>query len=851
MTIYYSPFYGSRPYVDLQARKGCLFDSLVTGTAGLLAEMELRAGLSCKEVPDYKRIVDYYLAIKASLAGCPDPIFRSSFDKDELGVVGELLRWRDALIMNGWNPGQTVSDDSHAYKFRDLARVEPFFHTPGEADRWRALQECPGVLQGVKVEVPASRSALETVVAEALDVSGADVHYLPEDEGGELSIAAKIRVLDFRNRSEGFRWLCGQKLEKGTVVVNADNKALNDVLRGMGKAPVASEYKDSNPLTLQLFKLGFGLFDGTVDIRTLFAYLSAPVCPVGFEARKALRDFLTDTGGLGSGWNELLAQHKITSPALVAASAPPARPDIGDVRAYNKELKTWANKYAFMLDQNGDQADLSAQLHALKDLCNALDTVLDAVGSLPDYETLHRYVDGIYGACDFPGEDARLGSVDIVRDIRSVVDAPEHLIWLDCNAEAARKYPLFFLSEAEKAFLRDAGVHFMEEETFSRSASLSLTYTLSRVRKEITLVMAHRAHGERMDEHPLFTEIKARGLEYTLENHPELPSGESLDVTPLTPPPYEYALEKGLALPEREHGESYNSINTLIQRPTDYVLDYIVGLPERDLQQLSDLNTVKGNVAHEVIERLARESKDSGKADWTDDDLNAVIQETAVSRGMLLYANKIAFDSFRLKLIESVRALFSILAAQQLTLFDCEHYVEVTLPDIGRFNARIDMVLQDKAGDFVIFDLKWSQSGVYPEKIKKQEDLQLELYRKALEVAYPGQKILGSGYYVIPQCAVETHDGYFRGWKHVHFTEIAQADRVDVWQLAVNSCKFRKEQLSKGILEGGEGRQLDPEKMAYLRSPDSLYPLEEEYRKKGFKADAYGGKNFILKGRSL
>ena len=169
---------------------------------------------------------------------------------------------------------------------------------------------------------------------------------------------------------------------------------------------------------------------------------------------------------------------------------------------------------------------------------------------------------------------------------------------------------------------------------------------------------------------------------------------------------------------------------------------------------------------------------------------------------------------------------------------------------IGKFNARIDLLLQDANDDFVVLDLKWSESSRYRNKIKKQEDLQLALYAEAMEVAYPGHKVLGCGYYVIPQCIIETHEGYFS-----NYYDLPSEAYADVYAEAVRSYAYRKMQLEEGILEGGEGQRFSIDDMDYLgamhRMRIDLYPLESDWQDDMLKASAYGNKNFILKERAL
>ncbi len=58
MKLIYSPYFGSRPYVDLKKR-GILFDTKPVGTAGLLDELELRLGRKGVVHSETERLVAY------------------------------------------------------------------------------------------------------------------------------------------------------------------------------------------------------------------------------------------------------------------------------------------------------------------------------------------------------------------------------------------------------------------------------------------------------------------------------------------------------------------------------------------------------------------------------------------------------------------------------------------------------------------------------------------------------------------------------------------------------------------------------------------------------------------------
>lgn len=88
------------------------------GPQGMLTLLEGELGLSLPQASQGKRILDYATA----LAACGGSRFyHASFEVDRLGVARQLLRWRDAWYLDGWN-GQF--DENAPARMRDMGAVE-------------------------------------------------------------------------------------------------------------------------------------------------------------------------------------------------------------------------------------------------------------------------------------------------------------------------------------------------------------------------------------------------------------------------------------------------------------------------------------------------------------------------------------------------------------------------------------------------------------------------------------------------------------------------------------------------------------------------------------------------------
>ena len=858
--IIFSPFYDQATYSRSSGSVVC--GDRVVGIRSLLSELELRAGMTHSDVSSFDRLIAYYRAVRKVLSDkCGrKPFYADSFEKDDLSVTGELLRWRDALVMSGWNGSVSDPSSALAYKFNDLAQVEKYFSAKGSADRWHDLLSESGYLAGTHIDVCVPRESLDRVIIDVLEKSGATMSFVDTVEGSRLNLKASLSVLQVRNRVDAYRYAAGITPEDGLLISNADNKALNDVFRAHDLPLASADYTESNPLTIQLFKLGFGLYRKDVDIRTLISYLQVPFSPVQFGLRRMLLRHLLRTGGMGEGWDEILSRSEETCPELRMVGKCGESIPRRDLLQYAEYLGTWASDFAQQLIITGKHGDIVEQMQALSQMCDAIGVVLGESDEDVTVERLKKWVDGLYTSCSFSAERAQAGSLDIISDPKAIVDGPERLVWLDCNAGARQRYPLYFLSNAEIGWLLSKGVSPVDEEDFARAASIALRMALGKVSGEIVLVISQKAYGSRCDEHPVFTEIKARKLPYADITDPQMPEGTARPVSPISEPEAELTLREGIKVPERENGESYSSVDTMIQRPVDYVLDYIVGLREVDMGQVADLAIIKGNVAHAVIGECARRLRDGRIKELRKDDILGIIDTYCREMGQLLYNDRMQYGSFKLKLVQSVTTLLKMIIDHKLMVVGDEIPLDVVLPPvaegktIGHFNARIDLLLKDRNGDFVIIDMKWSESRRYKEKVSSQTHLQLVLYAKALEAAYPGKHVLGSAYYVIPQYKLETNDEYFASWDRSSCDFIPVEERANVYVEAVNSYCFRKAQIEKGLLENAELKPFEGSNLEYMNAiedGEELYPLDPDWQDSALKAEAYGSKNYVLKGRCL
>ena len=285
-------------------------------------------------------------------------------------------------------------------------------------------------------------------------------------------------------------------------------------------------------------------------------------------------------------------------------------------------------------------------------------------------------------------------------------------------------------------------------------------------------------------------------------------------------------------------------------------MEYLLGYETYGEAQLSDLPTVKGNVAHLYVKTLV---------DGCGGDLDAmekahaerfetIIQSCAESRGALLLSDEYGLEwgKFRRVLRKSVTGILKLIRRNGYRVEGAEVHVETELPVIGPFHAYIDLLLKDAEDRWVVFDFKWSEGRSYERRMESRDIIQLALYQEAL-VRKTGREVSVCGYWIFPryefltECPGVEGDGVLR-----YRTEPGEMEGVkDLFGQVCNSYTFRMDQIRKGLIEEGECFALSDLEYWQRQGELNLYPLRGDYRTPGVKARPYGNKNITLKGGLL
>ena len=394
----------------------------------------------------------------------------------------------------------------------------------------------------------------------------------------------------------------------------------------------------------------------------------------------------------------------------------------------------------------------------------------------------------------------RVGCPHPVTTIFDQKDIPNRLVWLDCAGNGLTYDPYAFLSSEERDALR-----IIDMETRSAMQMKWLYTTLNRITNWI-LVSPKYHLGESLGEHPIITSLKQNKTFYDdacAEGQKIiLPQTEPTEIKKLNPIG-EINIDPVVLSKILKPSDSYSAIDTLVNAPFDYVMKNMGGLDAPEDDKEPNENLMKGKIAHKVVELLVNKKKPDtypfGEQAYSLDEIEsrfkdqyeklfekAMEVEKDSAKFLNLDDNKNMLALFKEDAKESIQKLLDKVKEEGLKPLRSECEFSTPFEPFDNPHGFVDLLLEDKQGNLVIFDLKWStQDKVYKESIeKKGEAYQLYMYEHAVEKK-TGKTVAWYAYYLFPKMEL--------------YTEPAGVSPK--WEEWIKKREDRLEQLSQGIIE--------------------------------------------------
>jgi hypothetical protein len=902
MKIHYSPFFTSNAYVDY-AKHSCgaeeaggqiLFNEKVCGDAELLRILELYAGVHCEENSATDRMLAYYKPLKDYFAVAMKSLSASSvassaatserpkeelakvfllkeFKVDALAVADETLKWRDALMMAGWNFKVPGGIDSP--KLELLAKVEPEFVKDaaciGSADRWRkieALAEGKRFMpEGTEIDVRWPKELIEPIVAatfDGLEKNGCVVRYaeigkVAEQEndlqtirtivmeGSEKHCKLKgdgsIEVLHSVSRRQAEEYVAAQKTDCWQLYINTSNKSF-DNLQNLRHEPVSGS-SAANTLSYpeQLFSIGMGLFAYPRNVQTLLSWLTMPFCPVVSGLRYRLARVLSDKCGVGNeDWFDEISKYKdrkekqaeedglvydadaIDANLLQFIPDPTEKIDLMKIAGFNAALRKWAyGMSVIFMEKNEVLSDQFGQLVALTE---GLDKLIAINGGAEiSQDELKSWCQHLSMISDTKIYAACKGSRYVIESPADILDRPDSIVWVDCFNEKGYNDRFDFLYDAEKKALVKDGCRLMDPNALARLYYYSNLQPLFAAKKKLTIIGSDKDGGDITSENPLYSRIMEclrDGNKRYRPKEAEIDGSlmEEVEAVDNRGDGLKVMLDDDVVISSREI-ESQTSLFDLIQNPFDYVCKYDARFRKLNTFDLDNLFIIKGTTAHKIIEILFKD-KDGKSIDNIDilkrkfdTSYDSIYEEVLPKYGALLQLkeNELEASAFKASLKKCIEKLLYYIDINGLTPIGNEKKLQTELHladgQTLKIDAIIDLLLKDQAGGYVIFDFKWTTGTKHEDSLANNSSIQLAIYAKAVNDTMPGAMVR-TAYFKMPEGKLYSASDGFRDVEYVRLGK--NPIEGDLIELIKNSYIYRMTELKKEHrIELGEGKAFE------------------------------------------
>ncbi len=869
MKIIYNPLCNGAYYLNLEKNNVAL-DTQVLETQGLLSQLALHAGIH-QQIPSFpERLTAYHKALLEYDNDNEDNIFHRSIAIDSMSVAKTLLRWRDSLAMCGWNQLTKLLDCG---RLNALAEIDSRFTDEGLPVLLARLMKqihlmkngeavIPQTFKSLVIETPCPLELLPDYIQpllKALQNIGCTLEEKTDDTSAKPQTITEIQ---FSQQWKAEAWLSQQDPNAYDLWVNTDNKRLDNWLHMSGQPVCGSEMEDANPQITQLFLLAVQLFQRPLNVNTLLQYLFLPECPLNWKFRRELAKNIVREGGFCNDKVQkcikayIEREFKDEKDTTPQKSTPEQREadyinylpfdlraedkalplseetDLVDKKAlaeFLSSIESYASERAVGIAAKLPYDARISQLRAVSEMIKALIDQIDKIieGDL-SFKKLIQWSQSLYESGNYKLYNAQTHSRVLITRPSNMISKAAKVIWCDFYGDVSKKLSTDFLSPYEQQELKNHGVLLWDKDNETRLLNILSARPLHYTTESLTVITCDKLGATKLSLHPLY---------HLIQGIAQKQNGDALyndlatkDVCMVDNRRDDDKVKicfdaKAHPVPWKDT-ESFSSLEELIQDPFDYFMQYPL-----QFQDISDTNiklpTTNGKVAHETIEYLfTTERGNESLPDFVESQYEEALHRAFLRNGALLLLPEHHLDKDRLtyQLRKCVKNLAALVEENGLTVIKCEQKELEKLDfEEGIFmKGYIDMVLADKDGNEVVFDLKWTSSkDKFKNKLEKNRALQLAIYQAMLKKHSGESAIVRTAYFVMPQGKLFSTD-IFSGSNFVLITPTSQGDVMD--QLRKGYTERRKE-INEGTIETADNVPID--NLEYAVTP-GVFPLESK-----------------------
>ena len=883
MRIVYSPFYSGNYYINPQKRPA--LDIQILETRGLLDQLAMHAGIH-QQIPSYpKRLASYHKALLKYDDSDEGNIFHRSIKIDSISVAKTLLRWRDSLALCGWSKDLKLNGCS---RLNYLAEIDGFYEDDGVAALLRKVASqvqlmetdklnVPEAIKNLVIEIPCRQDLLPDYIKPLLTSLvnlGAKIEDDADDEG---RVPKCIKEIHFPQQWKAEAWLTKQLPADYNAWINTDNKRLDNWLHMAGNQVCGSVMTATNPQITQMFLLAIQLFQRPLNANTLLQYLFLPECPLEKKLGRRLARVIAKEGGFCNEKvqecinNYIVRELKAEGDKTPQESTQKEREenysmylpfdlrnedsalslveesDVVDTKVLTTFLEVIGSYASDRAKKVETVQPFDARIAQLNYVAEMMDALLEEIGKLAEGELsfamLSQWAQSLYENGDFTLYHAQVGCRNVINQPGNMIDEAEKTIWCDFYGDVKGILSTDFLSNHEMEQLEGEGVRLWNRKHESDFMNLMIARPVHKTTGELTIITCDQQGTTNLPTHPLYRqlpfiteqidgealykEMASREIE-AVENHRE--SDDDVIRFDAEEHPVRW-----------RNVESFSALEKLLQNPFDYFMNYTLGFTDVNEIEINIFKTY-GNVAHEVVEMLFTADREGASlAGFVSNNYERAYRKALVKKGALLLLPEHHLDKERLRYLLRGCAdkLATIIEENGLTVIECEKKEQEDLKFEGGIilEGYIDMLLCDKAGNDVVFDLKYAlKKDKYKDVLKDNRALQLAIYKAMLEKQKSRQSVR-TAYFVMPYGKLFSTDEFI-GDNCEHITPRI---KVEVMKQVRNGYAERVKEIKEGRIETADNKPiLDIE---YARA-ENVYPLDQIGRR---ILDEATGKNKVIK----
>lgn len=836
------------------------------GKSGLLRLLESQLALAGHTDDNaYLRIEVFRQALRLHLETHPTAFYQASFQADPFATAAALLERRDELRLAGWDFQSIPTLPPRLATLAELEGLftQGTLQLPaGFADRllsvWKALQNQPHPIQTIQLVEPieflpyylqsflkdlcqsphcscrlipattaqpqANDSDLGQVQAALLEPARKEKRMLRGDgslvlfETPSSTDAAGYLAMLLR-KNPAFRPL---------LLIPEKFPALDNAFMEAGLPSMGIQSASLARPSLQLLKLAPAFLWKPIDPYKILEFVNLAVKPLEQGLADVIANEIAQRPGIqGEAWYRAIYRfldrlgsenskpyQKIKSQYEFWFERRRYEQDTAVPKPEVLELFNYLQEWA----RNTYEENENGPFQSLRVLSEQARKITEMLLALPEeqlsYLELERIVRTIYEPSSIILKETQVGYLPFFHEPGAIYGPTHDLIWWNF----IQNDPPFYFSkwyQAELLFLNTNGIQLEPPHREHQRALWQRIQPFLQTQKRLILVLPATVNGETATPHPLLGDLEAffdnlhlvRIPLQTAASKPRLFPGLALPhYLPLTfqhlGTPQAFIQSSKLQESFRREQETYSSLQDLFYYPYKWVFRHRLRLRKSSLLSVTPEETLMGNLAHRLFERLFQQEKPTTWSktqleSWVEEEMNYLLEKEGSV--FLMYGREPERIGFLNRLKFATWSLLNLLRENNWQIKGSEAYLEGKL-GACKVVGIADLILE-RGEQQAIIDLKWRGAGWRQQLLKNEEDLQLILYSNMLRE----QKTTSwpySAYFIINKGTMiaRNHDAFQQA---IAVAPNADANEVNdrIWERMQKTLAWRSEQLNQGLIE--------------------------------------------------